>query len=46
MNVCEREHMAAMDNIMVAPDRNSVDEAGKKGMLAIACSLKDEIIHL
>lgn len=46
MNVSEREFLAAIDDIMEGLEKNGVDEASKKDMLAIAYSLKDEIIHL
>lgn len=46
MNVSEREFLAAVDDIMMGLDKNGVDEESKKDMLAIAYSLKDEIIHL
>lgn len=46
MNVNEHEYMAAMDDIMAALEKNGVDEASKKDMLAIAYSLKDEIMRV
>lgn len=46
MNVSEREFVAAIDDIMAGLEKNGVDEDSKKDMLAIAYSLKNEIIHL
>lgn len=46
MNVSEREYLAAIDDIMAALEKNGVDEASKKDMLAIAYSLKGEIIQV
>lgn len=46
MNISEHEYMAAIDDIMNALRDNDVDQATQKEILAIAWSLKDEIMHL
>lgn len=46
MNVNEREYMAAMDDIMAALDKNGIDDASRQEVLAIAYSLKGEILHV
>ena len=46
MNISEQEFIAVVDDIMLAMDENSMGEREKKDMLAIAYSLKDEIIRV
>lgn len=46
MNVSESEYMAAVDDILAALDSNGRDEQTKKDVLAIAYSLKGEILHV
>ena len=46
MNISEQEYLAVMDDIMAALDRNKIDEASKKDVLAILYSLKGEIIRV
>lgn len=46
MNISEHEYMAALDDIMGALRKNGIDEASRKDILAIAYSLKEEIVHL
>jgi len=46
MNVSEHEYMAALDDIVNAMRSNGIDEATRKDVLAIAYSLKDEIMHV
>lgn len=44
MNINETEYMAAVDDIMKTLDQHGVSEEGKKDMLYIAYSLKDQIV--
>jgi hemoglobin len=46
MNVNEAEYMAAMDDIMAVLQKHSIDEQTQKDVLAIAYSLKGEILHV
>jgi len=46
MNVSEQEFIAVVDDILHAMEQNNLGEAEKKDMLAIAYSLKDEIIRV
>jgi len=46
MNISEQEFIVVVDDIMNAMDQNNLGEAEKKDMLAIAYSLKDEIIRV
>lgn len=46
MNISEYEYMAAVDDILAALRKNDIDEATRKDILAIAYSLKDEIMHV
>lgn len=45
MNINASEYMAAVDDILEVMDKHSMDEQTKKDVLAIAWSLKGEIIH-
>lgn len=45
MNINASEYMAAIDDIMAALENHAIDEETRKDMLAIAYSLKDEIVH-
>lgn len=46
MNIGEGEFIAALDDILTALRKQGVDEQSQKDVLAIAYSLKDEIVHL
>lgn len=46
MNISEAEYMAAMDDIMQTLDKHNIDENSKKDVLAIAYSLKGQIIRM
>lgn len=46
MNISEAEYMAATDDILAALRKNNVDEQTQKDILAIAYSLKGEILHV
>lgn len=45
MNVSAAEYLAAMDDIVTTLERHGIDEGTRKDVLAIAYSLKDEIMH-
>jgi hemoglobin len=45
MNINEAEYMAAVDDILAALRKRNIDEQTQKDVLAIAYSLKDEILH-
>jgi hemoglobin len=46
MNISAAEYMAAVDDILAALKKHSVDEQTQKDVLAIAWSLKPDIMHL
>lgn len=46
MNISEAEYMAAIDDILATLDRHAVDEGTRNDVLAIAYSLKGEILHV
>lgn len=46
MNINEAEYMAAIDDILAALEKNGIDEQTQKDVLAIAYSLKGEIMHV
>jgi hemoglobin len=46
MNINEAEYMATIDDILAALRRHGIDEQTQKDVLAIAYSLKGEILHL
>ena len=46
MNISEREYMAAVDDILMVLDKHRVDHMSRQEILAIAYSLKDDIMHL
>lgn len=46
MNINEAEYMAATDDILAALRKHGVDEQTQKDVLAIAYSLKDDILHM
>ncbi len=46
MNISEQEYMAVIDDILGALDKNKIDEQSRKDVLAIAYSLKEQIIHV
>lgn len=45
MNINEAEYMAALDDILAAMQEQAIDEQTQKDVLAIAYSLKGEIMH-
>lgn len=46
MNISATEYVAAIDDILGVLRANAIDEQTQKDVLAIAYSLKDEIVHL
>lgn len=46
MNIGAGEYLAAVDDIMDTLNEHGIDEQTRKDVLAIAYSLKDEIIHV
>jgi len=46
MNVSEAEYMAAIDDILLVLQRNGLDDATRNEVLAVAWSLKGEILHV
>lgn len=46
MNISPAEYMSAMDDIVGALEKTGVDEQTRKDVLAIAWSLKGDIIHV
>lgn len=46
MNISEAEYMAAIDDILAALRTRGMDEPTQKDVLAIAYSLKGEILHM
>lgn len=46
MNINEAEYMAATDDILAALRKHEIDEQTQKDVLAIAYSLKGEILHV
>lgn len=46
MNISEAEYLAAMDDIMASLQEQGIDEQTQKDVLAIAFSLKGEILHV
>lgn len=46
MNISEAEYMAALDDILTALRKNNIDEQSQKDVLAIAYSLKGDIIRV
>jgi hemoglobin len=46
MNIAEAEYMAAVDDILAVLKHHRIDEQTQKDVLAIAYSLKGEILHL
>lgn len=46
MNISPAEYMAAVDDILSVLARHGIDEVTRKDVLAIAYSLKDDIINL
>ncbi|TKG91928.1 group 1 truncated hemoglobin [Puteibacter caeruleilacunae] len=44
MNISEAEYMHTIDDILMALDKNNVDEQTRKDVLAIAYSIKGDII--
>jgi hemoglobin len=46
MNVSEVEYMAALDDILAALRKHSIDEQSQKDVLAIAYALKGDILHV
>jgi hemoglobin len=46
MNISEAEYMAAIDDILAVLQRHGLDDQTQKDVLAIAYSLKGEILHV
>lgn len=46
MNINEAEYMAAVDDILAVLKKHAIDEQTQKDVLAIAYSLKGEILHV
>ena len=46
MNISAAEYVATLDDILSVLRRHSIDEQTQKDVLAIAYSLKDEIVHV
>lgn len=46
MNISAEEYMAAVDDIIAVLKKHSIDEQSQKDVLAIAWSLKPDIIHV
>lgn len=46
MNISEAEFIAALDDILAALRKRGVDEQSRKDVLAIAYSLKGDILHV
>lgn len=46
MNINEAEYMAALDDILTALRKRGIDEQTQKDVLAIAYSLKGDILHM
>ncbi len=46
MNISEGEYMKVIDDILYALDKCKIDEQSRKDVLAIAYSLKDQMIHV
>jgi hemoglobin len=46
MNISEAEYMAATDDILAALRKHDIDEQTQKDILAIAYSLKGDILHV
>jgi len=46
MNISEAEYMAALDDILAGLRKRGVDEQTQKDVLAIAYSLKGDILHV
>jgi hemoglobin len=46
MNISEAEYMATIDDILEAMRKRRIDEQTQKDVLAIAYSLKGDILHL
>jgi len=46
MNINEAEYIATIDDILTALRKHGIDEQTQKDVLAIAYSLKEEILHL
>lgn len=46
MNISEQEYLAVVDDILATLDKHKIDDQSRKDVLAIAYSLKDEIIRV
>lgn len=46
MNISGAEYMAALDDILAALRKHGIDDQTQKDVLAIAYSLKDDILHV
>lgn len=45
LNISTEEYIAAVDDIMEVLEQNDIDQATQKDVLAIAYSLKEDIVH-
>lgn len=46
MNISDAEYVAAIDDILAVLEQHAIDEQTRKDVLAIAYSLKNEIVHV
>lgn len=46
MNISAQEYMAAIDDILSVLDKHKIDVESRKDVLALAYSLKSEILHV
>jgi hemoglobin len=46
MNISAQEYIAVVDDILDTLDKHKIDDQSRKDVLAIAYSLKNEIIHV
>jgi len=46
MNISAQEYMAVLDDILDTLDKHMIDDQSRKDVLAIAYSLKNDIIHV
>ena len=46
MNISAQEYMAVLDDILDTLDKHKIDDQSRKDVLAIAYSLKNDIIHV
>ena len=46
MNINEAEFVAAVDDILAVLQKHGIDQSTQKDILAVAYSLKNEIVHV